>query len=220
MQNAKKFNERITLGLVPGGDDLRQLKEMGYKTLIDLRDKDELFSGFVEKQARLLGLKYINIPIQRDAIAIEDVRRFYEQVYAKASAPLYVFSRLARKPLVFLLLFDAVANSQPIIKIYRQAAKLGFRLEGDMALQKFLFHLYKSGEFKQLVDDIRRSRTDLFDNDSPEVMGPLGSLDEEYDATVVEKLLVLTSAYAQNKDPVPLQEGLAELLNMLARHIS
>lgn len=218
MQNAKRFNDRITLGLVPGTDDLRQLKEMGYKTLIDLRDKDELFSGFVEKQSRSLGLKYINIPVQRDAIAIEDLRNFYEQVYARSSAPLYVFSRLARKPLVFLLLFDAVANSQPIIKVYRQAAKLGFRLEGDMALQKFLFHLYKSGAFKQLVDDIRQSRADLFKGDSLAVMGPVDSLDAEYDVAVVEKLLALTGTYAQNKDPEMLQDGLAALLDTLSQH--
>lgn len=211
MQNAKKFNDRITLGLVPSAEDIHQLKELGYKTIIDLRDNQELFGGFVKKRAQESGLTYIHIPVQRDAIKLEDVKAFYEAVYAKGSAPLYVFSRLGRKPLVFVLLFDAVAQSQPLVRIYRQASRLGFHLECDFALQTFLYRLYDSAEFKELVDSVRRSRSDLFSPVSP----PAHPVEEGYDFgvdSVTEKLLQITSNYAQSKDNAMLQQALSDLL--------
>ena len=43
MINAKRFDDRITIGGVPVQEDLHQLKEIGYKTLVDVRDNDEKF---------------------------------------------------------------------------------------------------------------------------------------------------------------------------------
>ncbi len=216
MQNAKKFNERITIGLVPGLDDLKQLKELGYKTLIDLRDEEELFGGYVKKHARELGLNYINIPVQRDAIQLSDVKMFYEKVYARGSAPLYVFSRLGRKPLVFLLLFDAVLQNQPVVKIYRRASQLGFHLEDDLAFQNFLFKLHNSEEFNQMVDAIRQSRTDLFKDAKAPASAPEEQYDFEVD-TITEQLLRITGAYSQTKDAVLLQQSLSDLTATLAK---
>jgi len=214
MQNAKKFNDRITLGLVPGFEDIRQLKELGYKTIIDLRDEEELFGGIVEKKAGEAGLKYIHIPVQRDAIQFEDVRAFYKEVYAEGSAPLYVFSRLGRKPLVFVLLFDAVAKSQPLVKIYRRANRLGFHLACDAALQKFLYNLYNSGELRELVDSICQSRSDLFDSEEPEPQ----KIEAEYDFKVddlTEELLQIISAYTHSKNTAKLQQDLTGLIAVL-----
>lgn len=216
MQNARKFNNRITIGLVPSADDLKQLKELGYKTLIDLRDKGELFGGFVGKHARELGLNYINIPVQRDAIQLVDVKMFYEQVYARGSAPLYVFSRLGRKPLAFLLLFEAVLLNQPIVKIYRQANRLGFHLEGDLSFQKFLYGLHNSEEFGKLVDTIRQSRSDLFDGAGAASETPEEEFDFGVDA-VTEQLLQITSNYSQTKDAALLRQSLSELVTTLGQ---
>jgi uncharacterized protein (TIGR01244 family) len=214
MQNAKKYNERITIGMVPSIDDLKQLKELGYKTLIDLRDKDELFGGYVQKHARELGLNYINIPVQRDAIQLSDVKMFYEHVFARGSAPLYVFSRLGRKPLVFLLLFDAVSQNQPVVRIYRRASQLGFHLEDDLAFQKFLYSLHNSAEFNRLVDTIRQSRSDLFVKPASPA-SPEQQFDFGVDATT-EQLLKITSTYSQTKDTAMLQQALSDLATKLA----
>lgn len=216
MQNAKKFNERITIGLVPTAEDLKQLKEMGYKTLIDLRDEDELFGGHIKRHAEKLGLEYINIPVQRDAIQLSDVKMFYEKVYARGSAPLYVFSRLGRKPLVFLLLFEAVLQNQPVVRIYRRASRLGFHLEDDLAFQNFLFRLHNSEAFHQMVDAIRQSRTDLFEDAKAGAAPPEEQYDFEVD-DVTERLLKITASYSQTKDAAVLQQSLSDLETILTR---
>ena len=92
MRNARKYNNRITIGGVPDSEDLEQLKELGYKTLIDLREEDEKFGGLVNIRANRMGFRCIEIPICRSGIKIEDMNRFYHAIYEKGSAPIYAFS--------------------------------------------------------------------------------------------------------------------------------
>ena len=163
MRNARKYNDRVTIGGVPDTEDLTQLKELGYKTLIDLREEVEKFGGLVIKRAKNMGFRYIEIPIHRSGINMEDVSQFYNAVYKKGSAPIYAFSRFGRKPLAFLLLFDGVANREKhlIGKIIRRADEFGINLEGDVVLQVFLIELLSSGEVEPIVASIRELRPDL-----------------------------------------------------------
>jgi uncharacterized protein (TIGR01244 family) len=164
MRNAKRFDERITIGSVPDTEDLEQLKEIGYKTVIDLREEDEKFGGKVEKKATAMGLRYLSIPVRRAGIKMEDVARFYDAIYEKGSAPIYAFSRFGKKPLAFLLLFEGVARKEShlIPNLIRKAAKFGLNLEGDIVLQEFLVEVLNSGEVKPIIDSIREHRPDLF----------------------------------------------------------
>lgn len=162
MRNARKFDDRITIGTVPDSEDLAQLKELGYKTLIDLRDEEEKFGGLAEKRATNFGFRYINIPIRRDEIKVEDVTKFYHAIYEKGSAPIYCFSRFGKKPLAFLLLFEAVAKSKPLYMIFRKASNFALDLQGDLSLQAFLVNFYNSGNVEPIVEAIRELRPDLF----------------------------------------------------------
>ena len=162
MRNARKFDDRITIGGVPDSEDLAQLKELGYKTLVDLREEEEKFGGLVQKRGTDLGLRYVSIPIKRESLAMEDVKRFYDTVYERGSAPIYAFSRFGRKPLAFLLLLEVVARGEHLPMIFRKASKFGLHLQGDMVLQDFLVELYNSGNMEPVVESIRKHRPDLF----------------------------------------------------------
>jgi uncharacterized protein (TIGR01244 family) len=163
MRNARKYNDRVTIGGVPDKEDLAQLKELGYKTLIDLREETEKFGGLAKKTATEMGFRFIEIPIYRSGIKIEDVNKFYQAIYAKGSAPIYAFSRFGRKPLAFLLIFDGVANHEKglIHKVIRKASEFGINLEGDLVLQEFLIDLLASGDLEPIVQSIRELRPDL-----------------------------------------------------------
>jgi protein tyrosine phosphatase (PTP) superfamily phosphohydrolase (DUF442 family) len=162
MRNARRFDERITIGSVPDGDDLKQLKELGYKTLVDLREEEEKFGGLVQKRATDLGLRYVSIPIRREAIRMEDVSRFYDTVYEKGSAPIYAFSRFGKKPLAFLLLLEVVARDEHLPMIFRKASRFGLHLQGDEVLQQFLVDIYNSGNIRPILESIQKHRPDLF----------------------------------------------------------
>jgi len=164
MKNAIRFNERITVGGVPDHEDLVQLKKLGYKTLIDLREKEEIFGGWVEKKAVMaLAMGYVSIPISRAGIKMEDLVRFYDAVHARGSAPVYAFSRFGKKPLAFLVLFETVARGDPFATVFRETSRFGLSIEGDLILREFLVDLYNSGDLKPVVDAVRKHRPDLYD---------------------------------------------------------
>ena len=167
MRNARKFDDRITIGGVPDGEDLSQMKDLGYKTLVDLREEEEKFGGLVQKRATDLGLRYVSIPIRREAIQMEDVSKFYDVVYEKGTAPIYAFSRFGRKPLAFLLLLEVVAKREHLPMIFRKASKFGLHLQGDQVLQEFLVDIYNSRDMEPIVQSIRKHRPDLFDKGKP-----------------------------------------------------
>jgi adenylylsulfate kinase len=153
MRNARRYSDSITLGAVPDADDLVQLKDLGYRTLVDVRTDDEKFGGWVEKRAQSLGLGYLNIPIDRAHIDINEVLRFYRLVYDEAHAPLYVFSRFGKKPAAFLVLLEVIARREPVVAVSRRASQLGFELQGDVSLQSFLINLF-NGQDKPLLEAV------------------------------------------------------------------
>jgi len=218
MRNAKRYDDRITTGLVPSSEDLGQLKELGYKTIIDLRDESEKFGGLVERKARELGLIYINIPAARDAISLEDVKRFYQEVYRKKSAPLYVFSRFGKKPLVFLLLFETVANNKALVHIYRKADKMGFRLQGDISFQSFLLSLINSGDLKEIVKEIRESRPDLLGDGftMDEMVESEWKSEEATFLAINDALMDATDHWVSTRDAAVLNENLSKVLKSLS----
>ena len=107
-------------------------------------------------------------------------------------------------------------QNQPVVKIYRRASQLGFHLEDDLAFQNFLFKLHNSEAFNQMVDAIRQTRMDLFENAKAEAAPPEEQYDFEVDA-ITEQLLRITTAYSQTKDAVVLRQSLSDLSTMLAR---
>ncbi|MBN1609096.1 MAG: adenylyl-sulfate kinase [Polyangiaceae bacterium] len=158
MRNARRFDQNITVGVVPDADDIVQLKEFGYRTLVDVRGEDEKFGGYVEKRARSLGLNYLNVPVVRSQIDFDEVSRFYRLVYDGANAPMYVFSRYGKKPAAFLVMLEVVAWGEPMVKVGRRASRFGFDLEGDISLQRFLVDLFngnRRSELEQLIAEIR-----------------------------------------------------------------
>lgn len=161
MENAFKFDDRITIGTVPILDDLIQLKDLGYRTLVDLRAESERFGGRVRGKAEAMGFDFIDFPVSRDAIQIDDLKRFYSIVHREAAAPMYLFSRFGKKPLAFLLIFEAVARGDPVSRIFRRASRFGLSLAGDMCIQEFIVNLMNSCYVDEVLESVRELRPEL-----------------------------------------------------------
>lgn len=166
MRNAIKFDDNLALGRVPDADDLSQLKDLGYRTLVDVREDQEKFGGYVEKRAVAEGFKYVSIPISREDIKLADVIRFYHVVYDRANAPIYAFSRFGKKPLAFLVLFEAVANGESLHRIFQRASRIGLDLRGDLCLQSFLVEFFNAGCTDEMIAAIRELKPELLKSPS------------------------------------------------------
>jgi len=161
MRNARRIDENISIGLVPDGEDLQQLCDLGYRTVVDVREEHEKFGGQVSKRAGELGLDYVSIPISREELRLDQVFDFYRIVYDEKNAPLYLFSRFGKKPLAFVLLFEATARGDRLTRIYQRASRIGIDLRGDPTLESFLVSLLNQDHSHEILDVIREIRPEL-----------------------------------------------------------
>ncbi|MFW5739044.1 MAG: hypothetical protein ACOC1F_01615 [Myxococcota bacterium] len=151
MNEARRFNARIVVGGVPDTEDLVRLHQLRYGTVVDVRTEDEKGGGRVQSDCVRLGMRYVGIPIGRDAITTKDVLTLYDVTTAEGSGLMYCFSRYGKRPLSLLLLFEAIARGKPMAYVHRRAANFGFNLEGDLLLNNYLVHFYNNTGIRERV---------------------------------------------------------------------
>jgi uncharacterized protein (TIGR01244 family) len=162
MRNAIQYDGRITVGSVPDHDDVEQLGQLGYRTIVDLRGPDEKFGGRVETEVRSLGMAYVSVSMSRVDLRVEDVQAFYDVVFEKGAEPVYAFSRFGRRPLALLVLIDVVARGEPVVRIFQRVSRYGLSLDGDIDLEAFVVKLAASEGFARIVEAVKERRPDLF----------------------------------------------------------
>ena len=93
LPNFAKVSEKLYRGAQPTGEGFRRLKELGIKTIINLRGEDEL--GMAEKEAvERLGLNYYNVGLPGlSAPADEQVARVMSIIDAPESGPVFIHCR-------------------------------------------------------------------------------------------------------------------------------
>ena len=168
MKNLIKYNSRIAIGDVPRGAKIVKLAAMGYHTLVDLRNEEEKRCRDVWWRARELGMSYIDIPIYRENIELEDVFQFLFAVHEMGNPPFYAFSKKGRRPLAFLILYDAVLNDRPIDSVFAKASQLGIQLEDDALLMDFLVEFNDRWRMKEVVTIIQTLSCDLSMSSPPQ----------------------------------------------------
>jgi hypothetical protein len=94
---------------------------------------------------------------------------------------------------------------------------MGFRLQGDLSLQRFLLNLVNSGELKEIVNEIRESRPDLLGNEGTGPDDVEGQREQEDKGlrAIAEQLLDATDAWVVTRDSAVLQARLSEVLRKL-----
>ncbi|MBN1652940.1 MAG: hypothetical protein JXA30_04110 [Deltaproteobacteria bacterium] len=167
MINATKWDDRIAIGGVPCNEDLRQLGQIGYKTVVDLREDREIFGAYVAKRATAVEMAYIHVPIRRSAVSTNDLVLFYETVFEKAKAPMYIFSRLGKKPLALLLLFNAVAKATDAERVFVEASYFGLDIANDICIRSLVIDLLEVGDQGVILPLVQKYRPDLLEGRIP-----------------------------------------------------
>jgi protein tyrosine/serine phosphatase len=94
IENFGKVNDNYYRGSQPIADEFSELKKLGIKTIIDLREDSVKDSGNV---ARAAGLQYINIPLTTKRAATNDQTEYFLQlVNDQANWPVFVHCKGGR----------------------------------------------------------------------------------------------------------------------------
>ena len=92
LKHFSSVKPNINGGSLPNADGLDWLKERGTKTLLDLRNANDVDSKFVE-QVKARGLRYISLPIDQNQLDPASVVRFGEEISRSEGQPVYFFDR-------------------------------------------------------------------------------------------------------------------------------
>lgn len=94
MEIVRKINDELVIARQITLEQLPQVAQEGFKSVINLRSPDE--QGFLnseQKKIELLGLSYINIPVQVELMNDETATSLFEQINT-LSKPLLVHSQI------------------------------------------------------------------------------------------------------------------------------
>lgn len=120
MDTVRKITEELTIAGQPTLEQLQQLAEAGYQSVVNLRSPDEIgFLDTEQQQIEHLGLSYYNMPIQVENLNLDSL--------------LPVVQRLIELPKPMLLHCDNGIRSS-IIVLMQLAVKQG--IEAEDAFQK------------------------------------------------------------------------------------
>jgi len=92
--NFRRINDRLFAGGQPRGDDLAHLKDLGVRTILDLRGSGNIAKGLEARAARALGLRYFRIPMGHWVAPGEAaIERALEILADPSQGPVYVHCR-------------------------------------------------------------------------------------------------------------------------------
>ncbi|MGB3738341.1 MAG: protein tyrosine phosphatase family protein [Pontixanthobacter sp.] len=141
MTNMKKINDRFTVGMAPpSADDLRDLAEAGYKSVVNLRCEEEpgqpLEPARESEEARAVALEYKHIPVSGDSMSNALVDQFRDGVKA-LPGPVFVHCASGKRAGAFTMMHLAAENGMSGDATLEQAEAMGFACD-EPALEQFV----------------------------------------------------------------------------------
>jgi protein tyrosine/serine phosphatase len=144
IENFGKINENYYRGSQPNQEEFAQLKRLGIKTVIDLRED---YKKAEESWVRDLGMNYIRIPLKtRVAATDEQTNYFLTLVNDSANLPVYVHCKGGRHrtgamTAVYRITHDGWTADQAWQEMKDYDFENGW-LGGPTAQRKFVFSFY------------------------------------------------------------------------------
>jgi len=144
IENFGRVNENYYRGSQPLGDQFSELKRLGVKTVIDLRE-DRLREA--EGQARAQGLTYFNIPLTTKRPATEEQTNYFlKLVNDPANWPVYVHCkggrhRTGEMTAIYRITRDGWTADEAYSEMKRYDFEDGFFY--PRSLKKYVFEFYK-----------------------------------------------------------------------------
>ena len=134
MQDTMKINDNVTVGAQPSEDQLQQLDQQGYKSVINFRtdgEDDQPLSPDAEgKQVRAQGMSYLHVPVAMGSMNTELVDQFRER-YAALPKPVFAHCKSGKRAGAMVMMHVAVEQGMSGEQTLQKAEQMGFECEQE-----------------------------------------------------------------------------------------
>jgi protein tyrosine/serine phosphatase len=146
IENFGKINEKYYRGSQPNQEEFAQLKRLGIKTVVDLRED---YKKNEEAWVRDLGMNYVRIPLKTRVAATEEQwKLFLSLVNDSANLPVYVHCKGGRHrtgamTAIYRITHDGWSADQAYREMKDYDFENGF-FGGPAAQKKFVYSFYET----------------------------------------------------------------------------
>ncbi len=124
METIRKINDDLAIAGQITSEELEQIAEEGYKSVLNLRSPDEAgFQSSEQLRTQLLGLQYVNLPLKATEINPQVVLHVFQQL-DKLPKPTLVHCDSA-VPVTIILIYIATRQGISVDQAFKQAVNLG-----------------------------------------------------------------------------------------------
>ncbi|MHC2068436.1 protein tyrosine phosphatase family protein [Bremerella sp. T1] len=132
MSNTISINDNVTVSGQPTADELKQLPQKGFQSVINFRtngEEDQPISPFEEGQiAQECGLKYHHIPVSMKSMTPEVVDAFRE-AYQQMPKPVFAHCKSGKRAGAMVMMHMAVQNGMTGDQTLEKAEAMGFECD-------------------------------------------------------------------------------------------
>ncbi|KLU07463.1 Zn-dependent hydrolase [Rhodopirellula islandica] len=132
MSNRMKFNDQLTVGAQPSENELKQLPEEGFQSVINFRTAGEeeqpLAPDAEGEVVRSAGLKYLHVPVSMDGMDEQTVDQFREQ-YQSLPKPVLAHCKSGKRAGAMMMMHTAVEQGISGDQALEQAKEMGFECD-------------------------------------------------------------------------------------------
>lgn len=121
----RKITNELTIAGQPTLDEIQQLAEAGYRSVVNLRSLNEI--GFLEDEQQTtehLGLCYLSLPIQIKNLNLDDVLPVFQQLTGLPK-PMLVHCDSGIRSSIIVLMQIAIGQGMGAEDAFQKVATLG-----------------------------------------------------------------------------------------------
>lgn len=125
--NFLRLNEKYCTGGQPRTEELAKLKATGTRAIVNLRLPSEFDEAAEVAEARRLGLRYYNIPVNSRALKDEQVEQFLEILEDAENLPVFIHCASANRVGGFWMIQRVLVDGWSLEKAEAEALRVGMR---------------------------------------------------------------------------------------------
>ncbi|WP_026734599.1 beta-lactamase hydrolase domain-containing protein [Fischerella sp. PCC 9605] len=137
MENVKRINDELTVSGQVTPEQLQQVANEGFKSVMNLRSPDE--KGFLadeEQQAKALGLHYVNIPVKVDTLTEEQTTEILKEI-DELPKPALIHCGTAMRAGAMSLMNVATRQGMTPEQAFQKAGEIGFDCSSNPKMKEF-----------------------------------------------------------------------------------
>lgn len=140
MKNEMQISESITIGAQPSEEELSQLMNKGFKSIVNLRvdgENEQPMSPDEEgKKAKALGIEYVHIPVPSKSMKTEQVDQF-RQALKQLPFPVLVHCQKGKRAGALSMMHIAIESGWSGEETLQKAHDMGFQCD-DPTMAEFV----------------------------------------------------------------------------------